>query len=251
VIGGRSLVVAAIGEHLNGELAAQPPQRSAQQRVVAEENREPDERLQVLDEVVPPEVGLCVTAEESGVRGELPEHRPLGQAPADQERVDPAQRPGAQGGRVRVPGRAPPGADGRGPRIPQGWKRRPCRRALAARGKPPGPVPVIQVKAPEQRLGHHRPVGRRPVGGAGRACRGDHAADTKQAQLARQQRGRARPVPPHDRVERRERCRPSGRPGRARLVGTGEQQLAGKRHPVLQSRPLRAQSGPRGYLAGP
>ena len=69
VVGRGALVVAAISQHLHAELADQQPQRPAQQRLVAQEDGQPGQRLEVLDQVVAADVGLQVTAQEPGVGG--------------------------------------------------------------------------------------------------------------------------------------------------------------------------------------
>jgi len=45
VVGRSALVVAAVGQHLNGQLGAQPPQREGEQRVVGEADGQPGQRL--------------------------------------------------------------------------------------------------------------------------------------------------------------------------------------------------------------
>jgi hypothetical protein len=118
VIRGRALVVAAVWQQLDLQLPADPAQGPAEQRVVTEEDRQAGQRLEVLDEVVAPHVGLEVTAQEPGERGQLASVRSLDTAAANQPREQTAERPGAQRGRIRVPGRTATPADRRVPRPP-------------------------------------------------------------------------------------------------------------------------------------
>ena len=63
--------MAAVRQHLHGQLPASRRSAWAEQRVVGEEHREPGERLQVLDEVVAADIGFQVAAQEPSVRREF------------------------------------------------------------------------------------------------------------------------------------------------------------------------------------
>ena len=104
VIGGRALVVAAVGQHLRGQLPGQPPQRQPEQPLVGEEDGQPGQRLEPLDQVVAADVVLQVAAQESRVSRQPGGEIRLDVAARRQSAVQAAPRPGAQRGGVRVPG---------------------------------------------------------------------------------------------------------------------------------------------------
>src|SRR6202000_2681564 len=87
-------------------------------------------------------------------------------APADQPAIQAAERPGPQRCRIRLPGRATTPAHRRMPRLPGGGEDRPRFRLTELAGQRPRPVPVTEVKAPEQRSVGGRPVRLGPDGGA-------------------------------------------------------------------------------------
>ena len=103
VIGGRPLVVTAIGQHLDGDLPAQPAEHAGEQSVVGEEHRQASQCLQVLDEVIAAHVRFQVAAQEARVRGELAAEQSLDRAAGSQGAVDPAEGPGPQRRGVRMP----------------------------------------------------------------------------------------------------------------------------------------------------
>ena len=65
VIGGRALVVAAVGQNLPGQLPGQTPDRQPQEPLVGEEDGQADQSLEPLDQVVAADVVLQVPAQES------------------------------------------------------------------------------------------------------------------------------------------------------------------------------------------
>ena len=166
VVRRRSFVVAAIRQHLHLDLPAQPPDRHGEQRVVAEEDRETGQRLQVLDEMVAADVRLQAAAQETGVRGKLAAKRAFDRAAMDEVAVNPAERPGAERRRVRAPRRTPPGYDGRVPRLPYRGEHRLRVRAPVLTRKRPCPIPVVEVKTPKQRRVCRFPVRARPASDA-------------------------------------------------------------------------------------
>ena len=149
MIGGRALVVTAVGQHLPVQLAGQPPDRAAQQPLVGEEDGQAGHRLDPLDQVVAADVVLQVAAQEAGVGGERGGEGRLDVAAGHELAVQAAPGPGAQRGRVRVPGVAAaepvPGLPG----PPQPGEGGPGGQPVGVRGQPPGPVPVAQVEAPQ------------------------------------------------------------------------------------------------------
>ena len=80
VIGGRALVVAAVGQDLPGQLPGQPAHGQPQQPLVGEEDGQAGQGLEALDQVVAADVVLQVAAQETRVSRE----------PGDEVRFDVA-----------------------------------------------------------------------------------------------------------------------------------------------------------------
>ena len=237
MIGGRALVVTAVGQHLPVQLAGQPPDRAAQQPLVGEEDGQASHRLEPLDQVVAADVVLQVAAQETGLGSEPGDEGRLDVAAGHELAMQATPGPGAQRGRVRVPGIAAaepvPGLPG----PPQPGEGGPGGQPVRIRRQPPGPVPVAQVEAPEP--------GRLGVLPAARVA--DFPDLPEQPDLARLQLGQARPAPGGERVGRPEPVRPADRGGRVR-AGQGQ---AGRGGEGAQADPLGAQPGPVRRLAGP
>ncbi len=248
MVGRGPLVVAAVGQHLDRELAGQQPERPAQQRLVAEEHAEPGQGLEVLDQVVSADVGFQVAAQEPGVRGDPAAEAGLEISARHQVAVQAAPGPGAQRGRVREPRVAGPERAGRLPGSPQPGEHVPRRRAVRLGRQAPRPVPVVQVETPQPRRAGLPPVGLLPAGQVA-----ERPGDAEEPDLAGPQLREARPVRrrrggQRRGVERAEAGRPAGR-RRARPAAPparprpGQQPLARPRPPV-QRGALGAQPGP-------
>jgi hypothetical protein len=163
--------VPAVRQHLDAELAAQPVQSAGEQAFIAQEDTEASERLEVLDQVVAAHVGLQVPAQEAGVRRQLAAELRFQVRARYQVAMQAAPRPGPQRRWVRQPGVAAPERAAGPPRAPQAGEQSPRGSAVRVGGEAPGPVPVVQVEAPELR----GVVLRVPVEGSGHAEQGDLA----------------------------------------------------------------------------
>ena len=62
--------MAAVGQDLRAHLPGQPQHRQPQQPLVGEEDSQPDQRLEVLDQVIADDVVLQVAAQEPRVSRE-------------------------------------------------------------------------------------------------------------------------------------------------------------------------------------
>ena len=237
VVGRGTLVVAAVGQHLHGQLGGEPLQRPGEQPLVAQEHAEPGQRLEALDQVIAAHVGLEVAAEEPGVRRDLAQELRLQVAARDQVAVQAAPGPGPQRRGVGQPGVAAAESAGGLPGLPHCGEDAPRGAAVGLGGQAPGPVPVVQVIPPQLRR-----IGVLPRGWPAQVP--DHP---EERDPARYQLGEARPALRRDRVERREAGRPAARGDRTRA---GQQPLADPRPPV-QRGPLGAQPRPVRDLGRP
>ncbi len=103
MVGGRPLVVTAVGQHLPADLATQPLDPPPVASGVAAGHRQPDQGLEVFDQMVATDVGLQVRPQEGRVPAEVGADGRLGRT-APRERLEqPAQRPRAQGGDIGRP----------------------------------------------------------------------------------------------------------------------------------------------------
>ncbi len=221
--------------------------------------------------MVAADVGLQVRPQEGRVPAEVGAHGRLGRA-APRERLEqPAQRPRAQGrdiGRPRGAGArrhwpaattaaaarnglaaverrgAPAAVDHRGgpPGRVQPGEGSPGLVAVTVRCQRPGPVPVVQVVAPQQRR-----AGLRPVEFGRAAARGAQPAGVaEQGQRPVEQFGHVRPGRGAAAVERYEGGRPA-----ADLRGGQPQQPVGRPGETPGEGPLAAQAHPGGDLLWP
>ena len=150
VVGGRPFVVTTVGQHLHRQLPGQPVQHAGEQVIIGEEHGETGQCLEVLDQVVAADVGFDVPPQEAGVCRQVRDEAFLDLAPGDQVGMQPAVRPCAQRRGVGEPRIAAARDDRSVPGSPQGGEQRAGVRAIRIGGQRPRPVPVVQVKPPQQ-----------------------------------------------------------------------------------------------------
>ena len=183
VVGRRALVVAAVGQHLHGQLAVSSRSARRSSGSSPRKTPRPISAFRSLIRWLPPTSDSRCRRRNPACAASSRAELGVEVGPGDQVAVQAAPGPGAQRRGVRQPRVAAAEGAGRLPRPPQPGEHLPCGRAVRLGGQAPGPVPVVQVKAPQLRR-----VGLLPV--AERSC--GHA---EQPDLARPQLGQARPVP--------------------------------------------------------